>query len=449
MLYHYYMKINFQRFLTACAALCVFSCAWAQVSVVKQEGERIYLDTSELNRNVSVGEPFKVILSSERLINPKTGRDLGRINRYSQEGKIVETQPLYAVGEMPGAPKFSIGQEAVIEFIPSNKPVSSPAAQTTEAVSPAAVPSRKIKTYPVVEREIIGAVKADFNALPGEEIAAADTKGHLVVYAQDGNELKETAVYKLPAGKKAVSVSAADLTGAGQAQTFVSVYDERKQQVSTLVFDVSDKEPVLLGTLPYLVKELGCGSDKKLYAQKAFSNGNKASDARELLYKNGRFSAGEKVFSAYGNRLGGVQYYPVQKAGENNFVYTASNGKLRLRLDDGKYAQSPARFASAPNRVKYKQEILSFYPSLQAYGPAGRATLAGVENTAKLGALSEQFGQYDGGKIHFLTYENGALNIQETVDLNGFVYDTSCTSGGILVPQILPGGRTAFVEIYR
>lgn len=449
MLYHYYMKINFQRFLAACAAVCVFSCAWAQVSVVKQEGDRIYLDTSELNRNVSVGESFKVILSSEKLVNPKTGRDLGRINRYSQEGKIVETQPLYAVGEMPGAPKFSVGQEAVITFAPSAAPVSAPAVQTAEAFPAGEKSSRKMNTYPVVEREIVGAVKADFNALPGEEIAAADTKGNLVVYAQDGVELRETAVYKLPSGRKTVSVSAADVTGAGRAQAFVSVYDERKQQVSTLVFDVSDREPVLLGTLPYLVKELGCGSDKKLYAQKAFANGNKASDARELVYKDGRFSAGKKIFSAYGNRLSGVQYYPVQKAGEHNFVYTASNGRLRVRLDDGKYAQSPARFASAPNRVKYKQDILSFYPSVQVYGPAGRATLAGVENTAKLGALSEQFGQYDGGKIHFLTYENGALNIRETVQLNGFVYDTSCTSGGILAPQILPGGRTLLVEIYR
>ena len=106
-------------------------------------------------------------------------------------------------------------------------------------------------------------------------------------------------------------------------------------------------------------------------------------------------------------------------------------------------------FAKAPNRVKYKQDIIPFYPSVQAYGPAGRATLAAVQNTTALGILSESFGSYKSSKIHFLTYENGTLDVRETVELNGFLYDTNCTALGILAPQVVSGGQTVLTEIYR
>ena len=55
----------------------------------------------------------------------------------------------------------------------------------------------------------------------------------------------------------------------------------------------------------------------------------------------------------------------------------------------------------------------------------------------------------NGGKIHFLKYENGSLRVEESLDLDGFAYDTSCTSRGILIPQVLPSGQTVLTEIYR
>ena len=195
-------------------------------------------------------------------------------------------------------------------------------------------------------------------------------------------------------------------------------------------------------SLPYFVKELGCGENKKIYAQKPFVGGAKGGDVRELTYEKGRFGVGKSVFNPRGNWLTGVNYYPVQTAEKDNLVYTAETGKLRLRLDNGKYADGPSLFAKAPNRVKYKQDIIPFYPSVQAYGPAGRATLAAVQNTTALGILSESFGSYKSSKIHFLTYENGTLDVRETVELNGFLYDTNCTALGILAPQVVSGGQT-------
>lgn len=446
MLYHYYMKINFKLMLAAVLAACLFPCAWAQVTVVKQDGKKIYLDTTELNRNVAVGDAFKIIVSREKLTNPKTGKDLGFVYHYSPEGKIIEVQLLYAVGELEKSGSYSLGQEAVIT---ASGMTAAVAPVSTVNAAPAAASGRKIKTYPAVEREIISAVKADLNAMPGEEIAALDAKGRLVLYAEEGGALRQKAEQKLPGGKKPLTLSAKDLMKSGYAQLFAVVYDEADQKISTLVFDASDNEFKQIAVLPYFVKELGCGGEKEIYAQKPFVGGAKGGDARELEYKNGKFVMDKDAFSTRGNWLSGLNYYEIQNKDQDNLVYTASNGKLRLRLSNGKYADSPALFATAPNRVKYKQDIISFYPSLQVYGPEGRATLAGVENTTKLGLLSEQFGQYSGSKIHFLTYENAVLDVRDTVTLNGYLYDTNCTARGILAPQVLSGGQTVLTEIYR
>lgn len=459
MLYHYYMKINFKLLLSAVLMVSLFPGALAQVTVVKLDGQKIYLDTTELNRNVSVGDSFKIITGQEKLTNPKTGKDLGIVYHYSPEGKIIEVQPMYAVGQLPQKGNYTIGQEAVInaaaQTVPAAVVAAAPKAEDAKQnVQPAQaqkvlVANRKIQSYPAINREVISAVKADLNALPGQEFAVVDAKGTLVLYTQDNNALRQLAQYKLSGGKQFLSLSAQDVTGAGHAQLFAVVYSPKDQRLSTLIFDVTNNEFKEIGSLPYFAKEIGCGADKKIYVQKPFTSGTKAGDVRELAYKKGRFSAGKKVISSRGNWLTGMNYFPVENDKENNFIYTSSNGKLRLRLDNGKYADSPSLFATAPNRVKYKQEIISFYPSVQAYDSNGRAVLAGVQNMTEFGILSESFGSYKSGKIHFLTYENGVLDVRETVDLNGFLYDTNCTDLGILAPQVVAGGQTVLTEIYR
>lgn len=454
MLYHYYMKINLKLLLAAFLMVSFMPGALAQVTVVKLDGQKIYLDTTELNRNVSVGDSFKIITGQEKLTNPKTGKELGLLYHYSPEGKIIEVQPMYAVGELPQKGDYTVGQEAVIEA-PVQTVAVQPAATVTvetpaaQAPKKALVPNRKIKTYPVIAREVISAVKADLNALPGQEFAVADTKGNLALYTEENNALRQVAEYKLSGGKQFLSLSAQDVMGAGKAQLFAAVYSSKDKRISTLVFDVTDNEFKEIDSMPYFAKELGCGNNKKIYVQKPFTSGAKAGDVRELTYKKGHFSSGKKVTSSRGNWLTGLNYFPVENAAENNFIYTTSNGHLRLRLDNGKYVDSPALFATAPNRVKYKQEIISFYPSVQAYDSNGRAVLAAVQNEAEFGILSESFGSYKSGKIHFLTYENGVLDVGETVDLNGFLYDTNCTDLGILAPQVVSGGQTVLTEIYR
>ena len=117
MVYNYYMK---KTFSWLCAAACVVSfslCAWAQMTVVRVDGTKIYLDTSDQKTAPTKGSTFKVILSSEKLTNPKTGKDLGEIYKYSDTGTITEVQPLYAIGQLKNTTGVTVGKQAVFEEI--------------------------------------------------------------------------------------------------------------------------------------------------------------------------------------------------------------------------------------------------------------------------------------------------------------------------------------------
>jgi len=271
MLYHYYMKINLKLFAIGLCFLFSFLYAHAQVTVVKQDGQKIYLDTSEYNRTISVGDSFKIILSQEKLVNPKTGKDLGLVNHYSVEGKITEVQPMYVIGEIPGKTHFTVGQEAVIEntVVPQNAQQDS---QQQQAAAP--ISNRKMITYDAIEREIISAVQADLTDDEKEEIAALDTKGDLVIYKVQGNTLQEIAQQKLPTGYKPITLSAQNIMDHEKAQLFAVGYKENEQKISTFVFELQNTTLKQIELLPYFVKELGCGDDKEIYAQRPLSKKN-------------------------------------------------------------------------------------------------------------------------------------------------------------------------------
>ena len=114
MVYNYYMKINTLCFFFSVFLLLFPTLVSAQLTVVRVQGQRVFLDTSDSKTAVKKGDGFKVILSSENLINPKTGKDLGPVYNYSPEGKITEVQPLYAIGDLPAGTTVSGGQEAVL-----------------------------------------------------------------------------------------------------------------------------------------------------------------------------------------------------------------------------------------------------------------------------------------------------------------------------------------------
>ena len=439
MLYNYYMK----KLSILLFALCCFSlAAHAEMSVVRIDGNKIYLDTSDEKIALTKGSTFKVIVSSEKLINPKTGKNLGEIYKYSSVGKIIEVQPLYVVGELPNITGVSVGKTAVLEEIKTLPPSSNTQQQTP-------VSTRAKTTYNPINQTVISLTEADVTATGTKNIITLSEQNEVTVYSRTANEtLQEEMRFTLPNGKKGVTISAAPVKK-GLAQIFVTVYQPERGQISTLVLENNNGKLENTATLPYFVKELGCGNAKKIWGQKPFILGINPGDAHEMVFEKNKFAASGSSFKTRHNFIEGLNFYPVEKAGQNNLIFTASNGTLRMMLANGKRTESKDYFGSTPLRLQYKQEILKFYPSIQVFGQPGQATLAAVENTTKLGLLSETFGSYQNGKIHFLDYEKGRLKVTDTVELDGVVYDTACTDTAILTAEALSDGTSTVVEILK
>ncbi len=428
--------------LSAAVFVCCFSLgAFAQMSVVKIDGKKIYLDTSEEKTAPTKGSTFKIILSSETLINSK-GKNLGEIYKYSDVGTITEVQPMYAIGELKDAKDVKVGQQAVFEEIKPVLPAAVREEETPKSTRPKTV-------YQPIEQTVISITQADVTAPGAQNIVTLGDNNQVWVLSRGEKEsLKQEIVYTLPADKKGIAVSAAPVKE-GLAQIFVAVYIEGRQTIQTLVLENKNGTLTNTATLPYFVKELGCGADKKVWGQRPFIVDATPGDAREIVFEKGKFVASGAKFKTRRNWLEGLNYFPIENAKENNLIFTASNGVLRIILDNGKRSESKDLFGSSPLRLQYKQEILKFYPSIQVFGQPGKATVAAVENGTKFGLLSETFGQYQSGKVHFLDYEKGRFQVTDTVELDGVLYDTACTDKAILTAEVLSDGTSTVVEILK
>lgn len=440
MVYIYYMKIKSFLF----SFLLLFPVlAWTQVTVVRVENNTVYLDTSSLQVPVHKGDTFKVIISAEKLTNPKTGKDLGPLYKYSPEGKITEVQPLYAVGVLPQGKAVFAGQEAVLEV----------AAASTTAPDTAATPKplaskHKTFTYVPVPQEIISLSSAAVTAPGDDNIITLSSKGKVTVWKKNGEELSEETSYQLPKNKTPLTLSAAAVRGKDNAEIFATVYDNYASRITTFVLSYENGKWNELATLPYFVKEMGCAPHKTIWMQKPFVTESRPGNAYNLVYENKRFQPGKQTLRTQHNWLSGLTNAAVEKTGADNFLYTTATGKIKMQLANGKNAESKNLFASSPNRVKYKQEILKFYPSLQVVHSQDKAEIAGVENVSKHGLLSATFGMYQNGKIHFLSFEKGRLDVTDTVELDGYVYDTACAANAVLTAEVLPNGESSVVEIF-
>ena len=433
------MKIKF--FLLTFFCFFAFS-ATAQITVVRVQNHQVYLDTSSAQQTVKKGDTFKVILSSEKLTNPKTGKELGLLYNYSEPGVITEVQPLYAVGKLPSEKGIQIGQEAVME---STQPNVQPQEKTAQKEQVPATSDVKKIIYEPIEQEVVALTTGAVSATNADNIITLSTKGKLTVWNRNKEKLQEVTSYQLPVGKTPLSVSAGKIRGNDTAEVFVSVYEESLSRISTFVLAYENGQWTTLASLPYFVKEIGC-DEKTVWMQRPFILGARPGNARNIIYKDRKFVAGELQLDTRHNWLTGLNMFPVDKD-EEKLIYTTPTGQIKLEPSKGKTATYKDVSVGAPNRVKYKQEMVRFYPALQVLKWQDRPQAAVVENTANFGLLSGTFGQYSGGKIHFLAFAKGRLTPTQTVEMDGFMYDTACTPAALLTAEVLSDGNSSVVEI--
>ena len=445
MIYNYYMK----KFLFIITALILFpACLFcAQATVVRVDKNLIYLDTSELAAPVEKGDTFKIILSTEKLVNPKTGKELGEVNNYSEEGILSEVQELFAVGKLEDASAVKAGMEAVLE-----KPTAAPQKTAASEVS-VAVPNtpHTKQTFDPIPKTIISISSGSVTAPDADNLVLLSEEGEVSVLERAADDkLNLLMTFLLPKGKKGVTISAVPVKeDEAMAQIFISVFDIKKNNFYTLVLENHNGKLVQTATLPYFTKEIGCGAQKIAWAQRPFVVSDRPGNARQLVFKNGKYVLGENNFATQRNWLMGLNYSNIEGKDTPNLIYTSSNGALRMILSNGKRAESKDVFAGTPNRLQYKQNIIKFYPSLQVTGGNHGGQIVAVENTAKLGLLSNTFGQYKNAILHWLSYEKGRLEQQDQIELAGVVYDTACSDKFVLAAEVLPDGTSSIVEISK
>lgn len=247
MLYSYYMKINIiTAFLLVAVALLPAQAQDGRAVVVKQDGDKIYLDISSLTTKVNKGDSFKIITDTEQLINPATGKDLGNIYKYSPLGVITEVQPLYAVGEIKQSAPYDIGAQAVFE-----KP-SQPAPKTNAAISRKGKSTRGIITYQPVEQTIIGLTEGTLTA-PNQIITLND-KGQITVYTPQEEALTPVLTASLPAGTEPIAISSVDVKQTGRSQIFAAFYNPSRKSIFTAVLEDENGKLQTTDTLNFLPK---------------------------------------------------------------------------------------------------------------------------------------------------------------------------------------------------
>lgn len=415
-------------------------CAWLpaqaqdlQAVVVKQTGDKIYLDTSSLSSPVHTGDQFKIITASEPLINPKTGKNLGNVYEYSTPGTITEVQPLYAVGEIKNAPDFAVGAQAVLT--PALQTVPARPAPKTGKANPSS--AHDILTYEPIEQVVMGISEGNLTA-PGQIITLSE-KGEVTVFSPQKEVLVPVLSAALPAGSEPITLSSGDLKNTGHDQIFASFYNPSRKTIQTAVLENQAGQLKITDTLNFFVKEIGCAPNKTLWGQTPFVLGERPGNARKVRFEGNKFVLDKQDVNTRRQWLTNLNFYPYD-ADHEGLVYISSNGAVRMQIGEDRWAKSKSIFASTPNRVKYKQEAVKFYPSLQIYTHQNTPVVAAVQNTTKLGLLADLFGQYKEGKIHFLNLEKGRLVIKDTTELDGYVYATACTQDAILTAEVLEDG---------
>ena len=308
------------------------------------------------------------------------------------------------------------------------------------------VSSRAVFTYEPIEQVIVGISEGNITA-PNQIVTLSD-KGQITVFSAQKDKLTPVLTATLPSGSKPIALSVADIKNTGSSQIFASFYNLSRKTIQTAVLENEAGALKTTDTLNFFVKEVGCAPQKTLWGQTPFVLGERPGNARKVIFDGQKWQLDKQDVNTRRQWLTNLNFYPYEKEQEG-LVYISSNGAVRMQIGEERWASSKSLFASTPNRVKYKQEAVKFYPSLQIYIHENAPVVAAVQNTAKLGLLADLFGQYKEGKIHFLSLEKGRLVISDTVELDGYVYATACTQDAILTAEVLEDGFSSVKAIAK
>lgn len=416
--------------------------------IVKQEGAKVYLDISAFKVKPQKGDSFRVADWGEELINPKTGKSLGKILKRQIEGKITQTEDLYAIGQLDSDQNVFSSEAEIFVTVPA--PVVTAQPQVAQGGLAVIQPVMQTKN---IEGKIKAAAFGDIDGDGSNEAVFAFAEDNAIkVFALQGQELKETAALSVNPLRKVIALDAADLKQSGRAQIFASVYDTSSDKFYTMVLEAKGATLEQTDTVRGIVKGISVqGGPRDLYVQD-YNPATGLSSAAQLVYQNGAFERGASLFAYNFESIFGFNLFDFKEAGHKNVIYTTPAQKLRIQFEKrGSYTESPSGFdfATTPNRLKINGKPQRLYTPVVVFKNAAGQTIVGaLEHQTKLGLLSDVFGSYASAKLYFLNWTGNGLTPKAVAEIQGIACDMSQTSFGpykdaIVVPFASTAGQSA------
>lgn len=418
--------------------------------IVKQDGAKVYLDISSFKVKPQKGDAFRVAEWGEELVNPKTGKSLGKILKRQIEGKITQTEELYAIGQLESEQNVFSSEAEIFVTPPAPAAAAPAAAQVTEGGLAIVKPVMQTKN---IEGKIKAAAFGDIDGDGSNDAVFAFAEDNSIkVFALQGEELKEIFALSLSPLRKIIALDAADLKQTGRAQIFASVYDNSSEKFYTLVLEAKGQTLEQTDTVRGIVKGISVqGGPRELYVQD-FNPATGFSSAGRLVYQDGSFARGASLFAYNFESIFGFSLFDFKEAGHKNIIYTTPAQRLRIQFEKrGSYTESPSGldFATTPNRLKINGKPQRLYTPVIAFkNAAGQTVVGALEHQSKLGLLSDAFGSYASAKLYFLNWTGNGLTPKAAAEIPGVACDLSQTSFGpyqdaVIVPFAATSGQSA------
>lgn len=426
--------------------------------VVRQDGQKVYLDTSELDDGAKVGDAFRIVNLGEDIINPKTGKSLGKTAEKQITGRLIKVEPLYSIGQLDTNENV-MGRDAEIK-ITQNIDLLHTAFPITQNA-----PDNELKIMPAWQsKPLEGTAKAaaagDLSGDKNNELVLAFEKNNTIkVFSLEDNTLKEVSSAQVNPLRKIIALDSADLKGTGQSQVFASVYDTTAERFLTLVFELQAGKLNQTDSFGGVTKGIAPQNKTRvLYTQDiVFAGGQAAATVpAELIYKNASFTKGSRLKAHKFDSVFGFNMSDFWHDGKNKLIYTLPTHRLRIQFDRiEKYIESPddIEFGLTPNKIKYKGQTMSFYISLGLFkNTNGDTLIAAVENRVKQSFNSEAFDSFGEARLYMLRWTGTSLIKAALADIPGTVYDIIQAPLGnykniLIVPFSAPTGTTTVLII--
>ena len=416
------MKTPLKILLSAFAFFAFGAPLFAQgAEVIKQEGKTVYFDLSEVKKLPRGGDLFEIILPGEEIINPKTGKSLGREEGERINGTVARAKDLFAVGELDKNIDV-LGLKA--QFKSKNR-LDEQNVLFLEAEFPEQNAVKPLWQSPAFKEAPRLAALCDINGDNiNEAVLSFGRDNEIKVFSLSENKkLLEKASYKIPRVKNILALDCAPLPDTGKATLFATVFNPLDNTFQTLPLSMEGGElkegkvfdGLTQGLAPY-------NRPRVLYTQKVVKTGkrNNLTSPAKLIFENGAYQPGQPLEVKGLNTIFGFNMADLEGDGILTPIYITQDGKIRTRLGeptDFSLSDGGANFSVSPNVFEFNKTEHALYLPLPIFngGEDGATYLAAAQNNMDKTNPS--------ANIYILKWTGSNFGKYKVLPLQGTLYD--------------------------